>query len=91
MRNAPLAVRRSSFDLILGVRMIDIARFDVWDEVRIIAMPKAHDNSFGPPKLGEVGVVVYKSGREGYLVEKVGKSGHIEWTADFLPEQLEAA
>ncbi len=71
--------------------MIDTARFEVWDEVRIIAMPKAHDKSFDPPQIGDVGVVVFKSPSDGYLVEKVGKNGHIQWTADFLPEQLEAA
>jgi hypothetical protein len=71
--------------------MIDTARFEVWDEVRILSLPEVHDNSFGPPKVGEVGVVVFKSNRAGFLVEKVGKTGHVEWTADFLPEQLEAA
>lgn len=70
---------------------MDIAKFKIFDEVRIIAAPRSYDADFTPPQIGEVGVVVYKSPREGYGIEKVGKDGRIQWQGDFLPEQLEAA
>lgn len=70
---------------------VDLTKFKVFDEVRVKAMPAAYDPDFGPPKVGEIGVVVYMSPKDGYGIEKVSSKGHVEWLADFKPEQLEAA
>lgn len=70
---------------------MDLAKFKIFDEVRITANPESYDSDFNPPQIGDVGVVVYKSHSAGYGIEKVGADGRIAWQADFHPEQLEAA
>jgi hypothetical protein len=70
---------------------MDLAKFKIFDEVRIKAAPVTYDEDFKPPEVGDVGVVVYKSPSAGYGIEKVGPDGRIAWQADFLPDQLEAA
>ena len=79
----------AAFLLFGGVRLLRAGRVVVVTDDS--PMTWRHLLTLGITASWIVGVVVFKSGREGYLVEKVGKTGHIEWTADFLPEQLEAA
>ena len=64
--------------------------FQMYDTVRVVALPSTFDPSLREPKVGDVGVVVmvYDSPTEGYGVEGVD-DGRTIWLADFRPDELE--
>ena len=73
-----------------------MAKFDIYQTVRVVSLHSAKSWLIASPRLPEIGdtgaiIGIFSQPQEAYTVESVLPDGKIRWLVDISPEDLEAA